>query len=549
MFRVPFASTALFALCSIPVLAQSGPDVVVYRVGETIGGADAFVHYTGVAGEEAYAFGAVACNIGTSTVAWNTSTHDHPVIAQNLYRLRDGRFEQLGLSFVIHRACALSQAGCGTCQATTCNTLGIGCSDTRSGALSDGALGGQRAEIDPTSGLHHSLTAPTGGPNRGRLVVPTSAVSPALPANAGARYFVEAQFVAADDHAAGNAANNASWREVSFNPSLGLVGLSNTQIAPAIYAWQAQDALVQIDEWVNLDEGGLGVHGHFYVAQRTTDNGDGTWTYSYAVQNLNSAQAAASFRVPANPSVSLSDVWFTDVEYHSGEPFDNADWTFALAGGAAEWRSTSTALNNPDGNALRWGSLYSFGFTADAAPVAGTAQLELFHPGVGSALSGSVAGPGTGVGIGTAFCFGDGQTGGCPCGNQSAVGAGEGCASSVGTGAILTAQGSASFAADDLVCTLTQARPLQPSMLLQGANAIQLPFKDGLLCLGNPTDRLEVIFTDAQGAGRSTASIAAAGGVPGPGSTRFYQQWFRDPGSSPCGNGSNFSQALQITFH
>ncbi|MCA8979453.1 MAG: hypothetical protein KDC14_05470 [Planctomycetes bacterium] len=528
--------------------AQSGPDVVVFRVGETIGGANSFAHYTAVAGEDAYAFGVTACNLGTTTIDWSTSTHDHPVMAQNMYRLRDGRFEQLGASFVKHSFCALSSSGCGTCQPTSCNTLGIGCSDTSSASLSDGSLGGRRSEISATTGVHTTSTSPVGGGNAGRLTVASADVDPSSPANAGARYFVEAQFVAADDHAAGHAANNASWREVSITPTRGLSGVTSTAIGPALEAWQAVDPAVQLDELLNVDEGGPGVHGYYYVARRVTDNGDGTWTYSYAVQNLNSAQAGASWRVPAGASATLTDVWFTDVDPHSGEPYDPTDWTFTHGGGFAEWRSTTTSTTDPDGNALRWGSVYSFGFTADGPPAGGVASLDLYHPGVGSTLSLPAEGPGPGVGIGQSLCFGDGSSGACPCGNLSAAGAGEGCLSSVGTGAQLIAQGSASVAADDLQFTVTQARPNQPSMLLQGTSPIALPFKDGILCLGNPTERLEVVFLDAAGAGSSSVSIVAAGQIPGPGVSRLYQQWFRDPGGSPCGTGSNLSQAVRIQF-
>jgi hypothetical protein len=539
---------ALLLGCSPLAFAQVGPDLVVFRVGETIGGADSIAHYSSVPGEEAYAFGTVACNLGTATIAWAVATHDHPVTAQNLYRLRNGRFEQLGSSFVKHSYCALSQTGCGSCQPTNCNTLGVGCSDTNSASTSDGNLGGRRSEVDPTSGVHSTITAPTGGTNAGRLVVATSALDPALPANLGSSYFIEAQFVAADDHQAGNAANNASWREVTVTPGLGLSGASTTVIDPAIFAWQSHDAGVQIDELVNTDEGGLGVHGHYYVGQRVTDNGDGSWTYSYAVQNLNSSQGAAAFHVPASATATLTEVWFTDVESHSGEPYDNTNWSFTHNGGTAEWRSTTTAAVDPDGNALRWGSLYSFGFTADAAPLSGLGGLDLYHPGTGSSLSTTLAGPGPGAGLGTPFCFGDGSAGACPCGNQSAPGAGEGCASSTGQGAVLTALGSVSVAADALGFSIHGARPLQPSLLVQGTQPISIPFRDGIFCLGAPTERLEVVILDAAGTGTSSVSIVTAGQIPGPGAQRVYQQWFRYPGLSPCGTGSNFSQGVEILF-
>jgi len=148
--------------------------------------------------------------------------------------------------------------------------------------------------------------------------------------------------------------------------------------------------------------------------------------------------------------------------------------------------------------------------------------------------------------VGLPVCFGDGSGATCPCLNQG--GPGEGCANSSGVGAILETSGSATVGADDLRLIATQARANTTGMFIQGSSQIAAPFRDGILCTGNPTERLEVAFLDAGGGAQSMGSIVSEGSVA-PGDTRVYQLWYRDPSLSPCGTGSNLSSAQRVQWN
>ena len=149
------------------------------------------------------------------------------------------------------------------------------------------------------------------------------------------------------------------------------------------------------------------------------------------------------------------------------------------------------------------------------------------------------------------FCFGDGTAGprgahdvACPCNNASAIGSRSGCLNSQGHGAMLRTQ------FDSLVpqrLVVSQARPNMPAMLLQGASLIGLPFEDGILCMGNPTERLEVLFLDGQGHARTTVDLFEQSGAL-PGDRLYYQVWYRDPVLSPCGNGSNLTNGVTVRW-
>jgi hypothetical protein len=114
------------------------------------------------------------------------------------------------------------------------------------------------------------------------------------------------------------------------------------------------------------------------VGSNVTQNEDGSYHYEYAVFNYNSDSAARSFYLALPQNVTVSNVGFKDVTYHSGEPFDGTDWTFSVAGGVAKWECTQTFAQNPNANALRWATMYNFWFDSNAAPTSAGVGMDLF---------------------------------------------------------------------------------------------------------------------------------------------------------------------------
>lgn len=536
-------------------LASAQGDMTVHRMGYSGSNGNAMSFYGTNSGIAAYSIASQSCNIGNVDLVWTSGDGTtHPVISQNVYRLKDNRFEHLGQSWLKHGFCALCESGCGSGTGGGCaSVLRVGCADTYGSGLNDGASGGPKFTVDPVSGNHmHPDPTPTGNATiRGRLQVPVVDVDPAQ--NAGAQYFIEGNYVHYVDHQNGYAHNNSTWRTVAFSAGLAMNGNGNSVNhvgESCVYGWKSADAGVVIREIENTNEGGVGIHGYYQAASRVHDNGDGTYDYIYVVNNQNSTQGAYSFSIPADDSANLTDVWFNDVDYHSGEPQDGTDWSMTQGSGAITWTCPQTYAQNPNANAINWCTAYSFGFTANAAPVAGSGTLEMFEPGVGSTLVFPLEGPGVGTGtFSTPFCLGDNTGTPCPCLNPAAPG--EGCLNSSGFGAVLGHSGEASVSNDTLSLHADQAVSSVSGLFFGGTTqpggGLGVQFGDGLLCAGGAITRLQVRPTNGSGSADSTVGISAKDGSS-PGDTRYYQYWFRDPSPGICGSGFNTSHGLSLTW-
>ncbi|MSR41235.1 MAG: hypothetical protein EXS10_04955 [Phycisphaerales bacterium] len=356
--------------------ASLGADVIVGAIPDVS-------TYGAVGGIRAYAFGTTSCNIGTAQLNWYAGPNvNHPYIPMGMYRVEAGRLEQIGMSWGKHGYCALQQNLCGTCTpaGSGCpSLLGVGCSDPYTSSLngSQGDLG-TRSEVNGATGAFPGI------PNAGMPSAPATIGRRLQVAQAdlnttthpGAVFIAEGQYIHPQDALALNDNNNASWRAFTVNQStwaISLTGATNQQ-KPAIESWRVYNTAVTT---INID---IINDGRMIVGFYVRDNGNGTYRYEYAVQNLNSHRAGQSFSVPVPAGVTVTGIGFHDVGYHSGDPTVGTDWTSSVSGGAITWAS-QTYAQNVNANALKYSTLYNFWFDANTAPTQANATIGLFRPG------------------------------------------------------------------------------------------------------------------------------------------------------------------------
>ena len=348
------------------------PDVVVWDL-------QSFANYSPSGGYHAYALGTTSCNQGDVPLLWQSSTNLHPVIGQNMYRWKDGRFEQLGMGWLKHGFYALSLTDCGPCQATDGTTLGIDCSDpyTASRNGSQGGLG-PKYQVNATTGYfpYPPANPSYSGSTARRCRVPSVDVLPSE--NPGAVYFMEGQYICPDDSPddTGDASNNSSHRQLNMGSSGDISSFAGPTIQelPAIASWD------DLDPEVDLHEIEIPGEGTIWFGSRVFDEGDGNFRYEYAIFNLNVDRSIGALRVPWSDGNPLNSSTHKAPEWHSGEQFSNTGWSMTTGGGEMVWSSEPFASNEM-ANAVRWGNLQNITIVTTAQPEAGTVTLDMFKPG------------------------------------------------------------------------------------------------------------------------------------------------------------------------
>src|SRR6266496_2960723 len=293
------------------------------------------------------AVGTDSCNNGDQPLDWfSLPDNDHPVIPQNLYRMSGGanndeRFEQVGHSWLKHAFLALEDDACGFgCNTNGCVTgqhLCVGCSDPYGASLNASQTGlGSRAWVNPFTGFFprgDSQTPPnnhTGHVHTGtshRILVEVNDLNTTL--NPGATYFAEAAYISPHEyawcqthHGQCNMYNNASYQQyhVSGTTNFTFTPVGGTvRMQPAINAWTGA-AANQIEP---------------------APGNDGT----------------------------VGSAGFSSTPWTPDQTPDSLTW------------STETFAENPNANAIRWGTLYNFRFDSDQPPRTTNATIGFFKTG------------------------------------------------------------------------------------------------------------------------------------------------------------------------
>ncbi|MEQ1643212.1 MAG: dockerin type I repeat-containing protein [Pyrinomonadaceae bacterium] len=377
-----------------------GPDVIV---GDVNGLAQFGGSQSGIVG---LSLGTDSCNAGVVDLDWFAlNSNNHPVIPQNMYRMSGGatndeRFEQIGQSQVKHAFTALTQNICGYgCNGVGGTRLGSGCSDPYSASLNSGPSLGSKAWINPFTGFFPRGDSPTppnshvGHGDSGSLPghrMRTQITDLDTTQNPGATYYAEGQYVTPHEYVwcqanpgQCNMNNNVSYRRynVSGTTSFSFSPVGSTQRQkPAIQAWTGStQATIQPDALAD----GIGT-----LAYKVTNPSPGVWHYEYALHNQNLERGIQAFSVPVG-SAALSNIGFHAPPQHPGSAadgtlnsagFSSTPWAQSNSGGVMTW-SSETLAQNPNANAIRWGTMYNFRFDSNSPPQTVQATIGFYKSG------------------------------------------------------------------------------------------------------------------------------------------------------------------------
>jgi hypothetical protein len=328
-----------------------------------------------------------SCNAGTVNATWLAAMNeDHPGIAMALFRELDGRFEQVGVSWIKHGFFALSNSQCTTCQNPSNGTfLGVGCSDTYgSSNNADRFWLGPRDEWNAFAGTWTCLGSyfdgtpadcvrSVNGGGQGAVNHRLEAFDADLD-NPGAQYFYEANYLVRDDQ---DVDNNIGSRECTMSWN----GFSWQFTTPG-----GGNPLVEgptlLNRWGDVRTiAGLMPHdGNVVLSATSEEISPGIWRYEYALYNwsLDRRVNSISFPVPNG----TSNHYFHDIDNNVSN-----DWVVTTDSNRLTWTFEGVPMTGVKvAGPLEFGTLYNFGFTSGRPPASRNAVLGINDPGLGGEL-------------------------------------------------------------------------------------------------------------------------------------------------------------------
>ncbi len=343
-------------------------------------------------------------NTGTADVPWweqftgpepPYDNDQHPYLIWNLYRLSDGRFDQIGMSGLKHAFNSINV----NCPCSGGNIVWVGCRDVYSITSNNiSKYLAPRSEVVPATaewGRCGSLfDADCDGSQDGESTEPFGnrmLVHESDLANPDARYFIEAWYVVRDDI---DRFNTMGWREIDpeWTGSMWTFPVvGNFSQGPAVDAWTpGGGSTAQFDRaLLETSDGAI------TVVVRAAETDAGRWRYDYFVMNHDFMRAETA---GSDPDLQvLSNIGFTAVElprdpagtvrstaFARADRTQGGDWTPAVESDAVRW-------TDPGDTPLDWGRGFRFAVVADEEP--GPTTLRLI-PGDGSAVLGAgILGP------------------------------------------------------------------------------------------------------------------------------------------------------------
>lgn len=313
----------------------------------------------------------------------------HPYLIWNMYRFVDNRMEQIGVSGLKHAFLTIN-VNC-TLNCGNSHILWPGCEDVYGigNNDSDGDLG-PRHEVNPRTGVFDSTgsffdqngdgvmdnSSSGNGENRMRVLRSDMQVP-------GAEYYFESWYIVRDDV---DIFNSMGYHPVTPN---------NTSGNNWAYQLDAFKVGAVLDNWVSPSTdpatGSQNVTyqdlandmGHFKLAVRTEDLGNGNWRYNYTMMNYDIEHGVTGISFPGFDGVT-SSVLFHDPDQDAGN-----DWVAGSSGG-------SFGFNAPAANPMNWGTAYTFSFVAEGAPpVVQTIEVSMGAGAPQSTVTVDILAPGT----------------------------------------------------------------------------------------------------------------------------------------------------------